>query len=1491
MTRHPSSPNAGNRDGTSQADRPQAALDPTYAPVDERSLQDHLAFLQKYACELRYFDARNQPVSDWRGLIGTDPDFLRQASAYAEDPNSVESGQRAPFERPHFALLLCYLKLLRHAQSSLNTITKRHLDFYYLDLLKMTKQAAVPDRVHVLLRPAPRTLEVEVPEGRLLAAGKDRLGRERRYRTDRRIIVNHAQIARRRAVFAERRVTGLREARIADKGTKRDRFMAMLEIALGDPLPGDSLPTYGTGERAREIDYAALLILQGLIEFTATGLFMKLFELREMMQLKQQRDDDEAEWQQINGKLEIMGRARSGDPDFELQPDDPRDFDANLEKALGAVPDFGGLTQVETIDDLYDQRVREDVKTFVRERLFFENFQDFVDMMQVKDLIDNEWAGINRILELAGQEKRGDASYRLPQEDDVDFDPSAFTANLEAAIGPIDFASRGFDDLDAYYAALIELETYFNMSAENFAYVILVAETADFDATSRNWDRVDGILTEVHRSKVFKRRLERLENVRKEATNPPGPFNALIHHVLGEDPAQAAADPLRRLRDYVARDPDFQFLETTQEHLKENPAADVDWDRVIRILEIAQRVREGLPDPVPQIEEWINLHAHPDLTPSSTGADGDTQRWKTFGGAIGRAERENPPAENMGWGIESPLLALSAGQRRIVLTLGFDEGTYDRKKIKDAFEEEGSEENEKGPFQIQVSTEKGWVSPDLLQVRHGDYQTLRDTGQESEQTGSALQLDLTFSEQVDPIVVLGDDETMLDHSWPVLRLMLRQKWQGKEDGEESEKDEYFATDYAAFEHLLLHHVHLKAEVGEPASDEWITGLSDLVAQNDQVELDLKKPFEPFGHSPAVGSRFYLGHPELHGKQLEQLTFRVAWMGVPNDLAQHYANYPTDNRDSPWAFKADIDLIDRHLSVVSKEAELFAKEDAEKPHTIHFPIASENGRADGSTRTSPEPVDGRNLLDWDSYVRWELQPPDFQHQSYPAVAALKAAQLAKALASEDPPPNDIKVDQYVIKPPYTPKIKQLSVAYSASLEIDLSEGRSATDPHRVFHLHPFGYSEVRPETPGDSVRFLPDYPVEGELYLGISDADPPQDLAVLFQMAEGSANPDLEPAPVEWSYLSGDRWISLANGGIKLDTTRGLINSGIIEFELRPAEPSTRLPSDHYWLRAAIRQHSESVCDVIDLHAQAISATFVDNDNASDHYLTPLPKNSIAAFDPRIPSVAEAVQPYTSFGGKPKEEDKIFYTRVSERLRHKQRALTAWDYERLILNRFPEIYKAKCVPADMSRDPDDPGRLKVVVIPDVRGRLPFDPFEPKAPADLLKDIESYLADLTPPFVKVDVVNPHYVTVKIRVGVRFMPGFDHGFYAERLNDDLNRFLSPWAYDEGADIAIGSRIYANSIINFLDGRDYVDFLADIRLFSSNDNGRTFVQAEPTETDGYFVEAERVDGVLVAARKHELDFIVDEVFDEDAFAGINYMKIELDFKIGPNSGADTPG
>jgi len=1439
------------------------ALDPDYVSVDERSVKDLLAFAREYAKELKYYNTTNREAGDWSGFLGPVID-LDKVAVFMDSPAKFTPVEARQFFRPHFVLFLTFLKLIGHAQQQLNTLTRRHLEFYYQQALRMSKKSAVPDQVNILFAPADDVSQVLLPTGTLLSAGPDSQGQNRIYRTDHKIVVNHAQVARLSSLHVHKRITGIRDARERHTGPREEGFIRMFEIALGDPMPGDSLPAY---DKDQNVDFAFLLRLASLLKFASTDLYMPLFELHTLRQLKLQRDQADAEWDEINRLLEKAGRKRTGNSTYKLEPTNPRDFNTNFEKAVSVRPDdssvFGGITEVNDIYDLYDKwhrifgNERRELERFVEDKLHFVSFDDFRAMTRRKIQIDNEWSEINRILEQAGQKKREDPSYRLIPEDHRRFDPTDFDANLNAAISP-DFSKLAdVANIDEYYAAVSHVEKYFCMSAENFSYILSVAENAD--ETSGEWDKVYDILADAHKEKVYEGRRQQLRNKHDKEG-----FEAMICLALGEDPTQAEPSPLERLKEFVRKDNDYDFLKDISLKADAGQVTDKDWDRVYRIVEIAQRIREEFTEPVARKEEWCNLYPSEDATTAGVAlgidADKDNPRWKTFGRQRTEAGKDSTTPSLFGWAISSPLLALSEskGERKIILTLAFRSNLFDEDKIEPLLP--------KDPFLVEISTEKGWIAPDSMEVKQGDYPSLSgiSNAESTEQTLAALQFTLTFGPDVDAIAPLPAEEAEIDTCWPVLRLMLRQIWNAE--------TEQFISHYPPFKDLVLVRTHVKVDVA---------GLSAFQIQNDETVLDAKKPFEPFGTSPSVGSRFFLGHPELVYKRLDSLTFNVDWMGVPGNLTTHYTNY-----DLNWDeqnFTTCISLIDKRVVLpLEEKAPLFSSLTGvqAKQHSIKisdFPEALRAGRQGYKYERILKTPTEEDLLTWNRYLQWELNKPGFQHETYPALVAQKSIALAAAIANE----GDVVAETYQLNPPYTPKIKKLSLDYTSSEEIILEEYKPGSQIDRIFHIHPFGHNEVQPEVAARGCFFLPQYNNEGQLYIGIKDVRPRQNVSILFQMAEGSADPEQEPVPIQWSYLSDNRWMSLHEGNILFDSTHGLINSGIITFDLEPVEPSTRLPRELYWIRAAVAQHSNSVCDTIAIHTQGVSATFVDKNNAPDHYSSPLPAGTITGPAEPMPEIASVRQPYTSYAAKMEELDNIFYTRVSERLRHKNRALTVWDYERLVLERFPQIYKAKCLPADAKDHPAEPGKVEIIVIPDIRGQRPSDPFEPRASAELISDIESYLSDKSPACATVKVRNALYVAVKVRVGVRFKLGCDEGYCKTQLNDELNYFLSPWAYEEGADIVIGGKIYANSIVNFIDERDYVDYVAAIKLFSSED-GRTFRLAQPSDSQGYFVTTDGPDGVLVAARRHEIDIISEVGYEHEVFTGINYMKIELDFIVG---------
>jgi len=1441
----------GSRDGTSQRSRRLAALDPNYALIDERTHADLLGFLQKYAAQLRFLEGDDETggvrtTATWADFALRDDISIADIVAYLADPARF-AGERARWlGRPHFALLLTFLQLLAHARDHLNGFTRRHLDHYYRDLLQIRPEPPTPDRATVVFGMGPGASLVRLPADTELAAGRDADGVPRIYRTEREIVVNRASVAQVRSVFVDRRITGVSDVRVDRSLTAAQALTGTLAIALGSPGPGDPVPAWGT----QAVDAAFLAGLRGPLGFTRTSLHLEHHELRSLMQLVRKRRDADPEWAEINRLLGVTSPAK------------PRDFLANLTARVGAL-DFAadGLPQVNSVDDLYTYRTEPAVRAYIDTRLSAVGFDNFIAAMQIKQRIDAEWAEINRLLERAGRRQRGVLAWSLPPGDPTDFAGNLATALQGQWPPPWPSGTTGIDDYDAL---LRRLEVHLAMPVEQIEILAAFAEELGRDARSEahDWSDVDRIFGDAYGEKLRASRVAKLVELRAGRQDAAA-FDAVANFVLAATTPLSWADARPRLAEHLDP-PGLDQLARFRDGLTTgHPIFGFDWSDADALFELAWRDVQKLPPPVAQRIGVHNLYAYDDATQvkDSAAAPG----WKTFGKRPLDADATQPRGATLGWALRSPLLSLSEGTRTVTLTLGLRGDGFGQAEqvaflvaLKLGATDRSGEPLARAleaAFAIEVSTAKGWIALGLATARLAtgaagdDYWSLRGVARAGDQDRPALQLQVIVDRTVDPLAPLPSER----QAWPALRLSLRPRW--------NQAAREWQSAIELFAPLVLAAVHLKVEVD---------GLAALRLQQDDRTLDPKKPVEPFGSQPAVGARLYLDHPELVRARLGSLRFDIEWMGLPaGALKDYYVNYPGLTADS-GAFKARVALIDRNLEFALADLSLFQDQAGKTQPTRTLAIADVAAAIQGASpgvgydsRSDLAPAGDVRLAD--RYLRWELTPVDFGHGAYASLAAAKARELAVAIANKTATSPAIDPAAYRVEPPYTPTIKTLRVAYATAVEIDPA---APPTEHQVLHVHPFGACPTGAALPS----LLPRYDAAGELYIGVRDLQPPQNLALLLQVAEGTSDPDIAPATVTWSYLDGDRFQDLSGSGIVDDTTRGLINAGIVELALPAAKSGSRLPPDLYWLRLTIPRNPTSVCDLVAIRAQAVSVRFDDRGNAAAHYEQPLPVGSIERLLDPDARIARIEQPYSSSGGRPAEPPELLDTRVSERLRHKMRALSAWDYERLVLHRFRQIYKAKCLPAA--------GGVDVIVIPDIREHYPRDTFAPRAPANLLADIQAYLVERAPAAARIRVRNARYVAVQVRIGVRFRDGIDGGFAQRRLNDDLIRFLSPWAFDDGAELTIGGRIYANSILDFVDRRDYVDFAADLKLFRSTD-GNNFDLVPPVVGE-YSAATDRPDQVLVAAQQHYFDVIPDTGYRQSSFTGINYTRIELDFIVG---------
>jgi hypothetical protein len=290
---------------------------------------------------------------------------------------------------------------------------------------------------------------------------------------------------------------------------------------------------------------------------------------------------------------------------------------------------------------------------------------------------------------------------------------------------------------------------------------------------------------------------------------------------------------------------------------------------------------------------------------------------------------------------------------------------------------------------------------------------------------------------------------------------------------------------------------------------------------------------------------------------------------------------------------------------------------------------------------------------------------------------------------------------------------------------------------------------------------------------------------------------------------------------------------------------------------------DAVCKLIGVHAQGTRTQWTDAGNGVQFSALPLVEGSIAKLVEPDSSVKKALQPYAGFGGRASETSDHFFTRVSERLRHKNRGITLWDYERLVLEQFPFVHRARCL-NHLQFEPSGnqflyrelaPGHVTLIIVSNLRNRNAVNPLRPYTSLGDLKNIHDWLKTRLSCFVTLHVRNPLFEPVRAEFKVKFFPGIDETFYEKKLNDDIIRFLSPWAFDAGEELVFGGKMHKSTLVNFIEEQPYVDYLTDLKLIHLT---------TPPKPDQETVEPSTQCSVLVSADEHWID-----VIDDDAAVG----------------------
>jgi len=811
----------------------------------------------------------------------------------------------------------------------------------------------------------------------------------------------------------------------------------------------------------------------------------------------------------------------------------------------------------------------------------------------------------------------------------------------------------------------------------------------------------------------------------------------------------------------------------------------------------------------------------------------DAKYWFPFG--YTSKEKKYPKLDDakLGFAIASELFNLKEGDRNIAITITFVDNLFFHKPF--------TADDLPTNISILYSGKKAWIG----NLKPGK-NVLFKTGSLSSSVGGK-QLTLVFEIPKDDPAVVGYDQKVLGEFFatelPVIRFLINTQ-DPKGHGHNL---------FRALVTNAIDNINVKVEVKDVKS---------LLLESDNGLLNAAKPFYPFTTQPEKNSSFIINYPEIFSKKWTDVDINIKWKNTPLSFETHYASYKESFLEtiSKQSFIDAIFSDDSNVTTMNanQPEDGIAKRSAPEPkiatETTDPPTTNPNGPivVDGYFKATlsvlnkevweeqnnavnlfddPDKdklyetnvhVDGSTYaIDKSGPIRLTLNH-SFLHSLFPRIYTLAIMNIAAQPTT--PIPNE----------PYTPVVESISLNYSAEENIDFDHYES--NRIKLFHEAPFGQREEHSYLKQQAINkeildagtlttncLVPDYCNGGEFYIGLHDAETMQQISLLFQILEGSENISVSTfkgkEKVSWYILCDNYWKNL-DKDILANGIDNFLKSGIVKFNIpkQASNDNTLFPADTIWVKAKMHKDYDAVCKVIDVKTQVVNAEFFDNNNNLAHLDSTLPAKTISKLITRVPQIKSIDQPFNSFSGKPLESDPSYYLRVSERLRHKNRAITLWDYEHLILQEFPSVFRVKCLNHTFISGTKtsflSPGNVTLVVIPDIVDKNVFDIYEPRVSTATLNSIENFINSKNSMLVSAKVINPDYEKVIIKLDVKFYPQYDENFYKKQLNEDLIKFLSPWAFDTSKQIIFGVELQRSIVIEYIENLYYVDFLSTLEM-----------------------------------------------------------------------------
>jgi len=325
-----------------------------------------------------------------------------------------------------------------------------------------------------------------------------------------------------------------------------------------------------------------------------------------------------------------------------------------------------------------------------------------------------------------------------------------------------------------------------------------------------------------------------------------------------------------------------------------------------------------------------------------------------------------------------------------------------------------------------------------------------------------------------------------------------------------------------------------------------------------------------------------------------------------------------------------------------------------------------------------------------------------------------------------------------------------------------------------------------------------------------------------------------------------------------------------------------MPGNRHWIRVSARQKADLHSRLLAVYTNATTATYQFSEHTFEHPVV-LPAGSARELAEPVEGITEILQPLDSFHGAPAEIEAVFHARIAESIRHKNRCLTRWDVERMLLDRFDSLNQVRCIGHQGYEQNVEQGALVIVAIPRVYGEKQF--FEPKLSPELIGEMRDFLERSCSPFVRLEIRNPSYEYLRLKASILF-EGKSPGRYIRQLQQDLLHFLCPWFYDDDVEAALGGSIRKSALAQFVENRPYVRFLTGLSIIQLQVSDNGIYMLKDTASDSASTDSLLQGGtpwsVLIPSFSNDITVLEKPVFRAPEPANLSDFRIGQTLVIG---------